>query len=213
MKYFEYKNDLEFIRNFHQNAMSLKSIERAVPRPDKFLMIGSDYDMRNYIIKKACASNEYVQLRQIISKNVPRALIIARKIGARIDYASYPPAAVGGPIIQHNLVDVILNDNTYGGVEERRIHDTLNEIEGLLELNIKKEFFKLINPFYWIKEILLLVIRLPFVLISITGFNTFKIEEHLFGRIFKIAEILFWLWVVYKLGLNNSEIIKQIFKM
>ena len=59
------------------------------------------------------------KLRERIAKTLPRAMVLARRLGMPIDLISYPPPAVGGPAIPVNLFHAILNDTSYGGIDRQ----------------------------------------------------------------------------------------------
>ena len=59
--------------------------------------------------------------------------------------------------------------------------DMLDRAEGRYNLLIKRRIYRLLNPLFWIGEI----IRIPFYILKFAGFDSVKIELSLFGKIYK----------------------------
>ena len=53
------------------------------------------------------------------------------------------------------------------------------------EFKLKRQ--RLFNPFYWIYNLLAFTLRIPFMLIQLTGFDVSKVEDHFISKLFKLA--------------------------
>jgi hypothetical protein len=151
-------------------------------------------------------SKGYQQIRESVARGTLRAIHIARQMGVPLDMRSYPAPAVGGPIIPVNLFDAVLHDTSWGGVHKQWILDGLDQTVGACEERAKAEFRRLVNPFYWILEVLRFIIRIPFVLIEASGFNVSKVEDHLLAKAFKLLEIVAIIYILLRLGINQEQL-------
>jgi hypothetical protein len=117
-------------------------------------------------------------------------------------------AALAGqlPIITLSLFRAIICDTSYTGVNRQLIYDALNQTIGECEARVAVEFRRLINPLYWIKEVLVLVIRIPFILIEASGFDVSKVEDHLLAKAFKLLEVVAIIYILIRLGLTKEQL-------
>jgi hypothetical protein len=111
---------------------------------------------------------------------------------------------VGGPVIPVNIYESILQDDSHCHIPNQRKLDTLNKLIGQLEGKIEFEFKKVVNPFFWLGFVLEKVLRIPFWLLSKTGFEISKIEDHFLGKLFKLVEIVALLYVSLRLGIPDE---------
>lgn len=125
-------------------------------------------------------------------------------------YSLFPPAIVGGPVIPVNLFRAILTDDSWGRLSNERIMDAINGTIGQLEADEKREFRRLINPGWWVFETFRFVIRIPFTLISLSGFDVTKFEDHFWAKLFKLVEIAVILFVLLRLGLERTKILEVV---
>lgn len=195
MIYFRAKKDARFIKSFREAVFGLWNAEEAArkslgPRS----LVDEDEKVRNDII--------YQKMRELIARDMSRAVSIARRLQVPADLTFYPAPAIGGPVIELHAFEAILHDPTHRGLDRQVIVDDLNRTIGAAEERVSVEFRRLINPLYWLKEGLKLVLRIPFMLIEATGFNVAKIEDHLWGRLFKVAEILLLVYLAARFGLD-----------
>jgi len=206
MLYFSVKSDLKFLKIFKDLAESLWSFEDKVKENFKpsITLMGKNYS--EAVSRKAAENPDCMKVREKISKSLPRADEIAIKNNVSINVQSLAPASIGGPALPVNLFFSILKDTSWDHVDQLWIKDKINETIGQCERRIKKELYQLINPFYWLKEIIKTIIRLPFILLNTSGFNVSKIEDHLIGRIIKLVEIILLIYILIKLGFEKEYI-------
>lgn len=182
----------------------MKSEIRKNFKPSVYIM-GKDY--HDAVLNKATANNEGKNLREKLAQEIPKAIETAYRNGVSIDYKSLPAPAVGGVIIPVNIFHAVLEDTSYDGINETWIEDKINETIGQLKRKLRNDFFKLINPFFWLYQFFVFIIRIPFYLISISGFDVAKIEEHLISKIFKLLEIIILVYFLLKLGIQKSDLL------
>lgn len=210
MIYFQTKKDLEFLKKFKHNIHSLYEIENAVPEPRAMLFIESD--MQKYRQEEASKNPNYQGLREEIAKNTVYATRIISKVNIGLTITSYPAPAVGGPVIYINMLDAILNDYTHGGVEPQLIIDTLNKTIGIYERLVEEEFYNMINPLYWIKSMFLLIIKMPYNILKLSGFDVAKIEQALWGKAINLLWMLMLIKMLIDYGFNNNDILSLLLK-
>jgi hypothetical protein len=207
MLYITTKADIAFLKEFKEKVETLWALEARVGehfKPSAFIM-GNDY--RQAVLDKATSSKEGKRLREELAKGIPRAIQIAYKNHVTIDVKSLPAPAVGGAIIPVNIFTAILKDTSYDGVDNNWIEDKINETIGRAELRARVELFNLFNPLYWLYSILVFVVRIPFHLVSVSGFNVSKVEDHFIGKLFKLAEVGIIVYILVKLGIEKTDMI------
>lgn len=210
--YLKAKKDLEIIIEYNNAVMALWDIEN---RSEDELHKGYNQfilhsEKKQAIDEISSQDPNYQEVRAKVSKYVLDAMKIGRKHKIPLEFKSLPPPMVGGAIIPVNIFQSVLFDNSYQGVSKQMVVDALSQSIGACEKNIDSEFINLINPLSWIKFLLVSLLRIPFVMIEATGFNVSKVEDHLFGKLFKFLEIIFIIFVMYKFGFEKSEIAQSL---
>jgi len=190
MIYFQAKRNLEEAILFSDSVVSFWELEDSMYEKQRQRNQWKDEDEK-----------EYQELRAVIARKTPLIARLARSNGVHADLQSYPPPAVGGPVIPVNLFYAILNDDSHGGVDRQRIVDTINELVGQLDDRKKLEFRAAVNPFHWLGVLIELLLSLPFWVVSKTGFDVSKIEDNLWGKLFKIIEVAALGYLAIKYGL------------
>lgn len=214
MSYFQATSDLKFIRNFHQSVEELWRIENEVAKNINFSAYRSKMDYQSALQAQASKIRGYQEVRRCVAKGVLRAERIGSRFRVPIIFESYPAPAVGGPVMRLKVFSAILKDMSHGGlITEQAIYDALNQTIGECEASVSIEKRRLINPIYWIKELIVAIIRIPFMLIEASGFDVSKVEDHLLGRIFKAFEIGIILYVLIKLGFEKEAIQQILLKL
>lgn len=198
------------MNQFHNLVNDFFNIQKRIKETFKpsIAIMGKDYF--DAVLRSATEKPEGKVLRDWLAKNIPRAQQIAHSNNVSINLQSYPAPAVGGPVIPVNIFDAILHDIGHESLDQNWIEDCINETIGKLEHKIKKELYKLFNPLHWLYSILIFILRLPFLLISLTGFNMEKVEDQLIGKIFKLVELIIVLYFLFKLGIEKSDILEII---
>jgi len=214
MSYFQAKSDLNFMKDFKQNVLELWKIEDRVARDIDY----NDFDSYSEyeVVLQALASQitGYQDIRSRVATGILRAERIAIRLGVPIEAVSCPAPIVGGPVISQSFFYAILRDFTHGAqIERQMIKDAVNQTVGECETRLSVEKRRLINPLYWIKELVVAIIRIPFMIIEASGFDVSKVEDHFLGRIFKLFEIGIILYVLIKLGFEKESIQQILIKL
>ncbi|MDH4157496.1 MAG: hypothetical protein OEW00_09515, partial [candidate division Zixibacteria bacterium] len=163
---------------------------------------------KNQVRQVAQESKEYQVVRSQVARGLNRAIHMAQKLGVPIDMTSVPPPAGGGHIVEFDMFSAVLHDPSHGGIERQLIVDALNRTEGECETAVKQQFRRLINPFYWLLELLSFVLRIPFLIVSSTGFDVSKIEDQFFGKSLKLVLAALILYLLIKLGFTKEELLE-----
>ena len=208
MGYFRVKSDLKFMKGFLFSVRLLWEFEEKARKQINWSgWIGTPADGMSLVQSVAGKMDGYEEQRENVARKIPQAIEIARRYRVPIDLQSFPPAIVGGPVIPVNMFRAILTDDSWGHIPNKRITDAINESIGQLETDEKREFRRLINPAWWVFEAFRFVIRIPFTLISLSGFDVSKFEDHVLAKLFKLVEIAVILFVLLRLGLERTKIL------
>ena len=219
MIYFQAKKDLHFLQQFRAAVLSLWRIEGAAydklrgHSPSLSSALLDNNEWQRAMRSQANQDNSYQQTRESIARSVLRASRIADHCGVPIHLKSFPAPALGGPVIPVDLFQVILQDNSHGGIDKQIILDAINQTLGESEARVARERGRLINPFYWIKEGLVFIIRIPFMLFNASGFDVTKIEDHFISKVFKLAEVIAIAYILVRLGMTTEQISKLLDKL
>lgn len=206
MGYFQTCRDLEVIQKFRNEVFNLWKFENEVAKE-----LHSEYSSipikKQQAIQHLASENpEYRQVRERISKIVLETSRVALRHGVSTQLKSFPAPAIGGPVIPVDVFYSVLHDTSHGGIDRQLIVDSINETIGECERDLKVEFRRMFNLFYWIKSVFVFIIRIPFMLISVSGFNVEEVEKHLISKLFKIAELGVLIYLFLKLGLSSQQL-------
>jgi hypothetical protein len=164
MIYFSTKNDLDFIEQFGDIFEKLRKIEIAtrenlLTRNVKWL---TSTAMFRSIREEANKNDlEYAALRVAFAKVIPRAIQITENQGIR-----HHRQIQGAPIES----DETFNDSIYTAILnlpfdlfdfDTDFRNTTSQVLGSLEWKKEREFRQLLNPLFWLKELFILIVRLP----------------------------------------------------
>ncbi len=193
MKYKAERKRVSRFKNMLKKFCGLESAVRAEASrsysSDFFSVRESQAHVQNRCLKKF--TNEYSDLRDEIAKEIPGISRIAWSLGVNTERLSYPPPMVGGPVIPVDVFHSILEDYGYVPTHEITRFDTLNKMLGILKETKQAALFQAFNPLNWLSNFL----KIPFWLIRQTGFNTEKIENALWGKLFRLLELLILIYV------------------
>jgi len=214
MSYFQARSDLKFIKDFKQDVLELWKIEYQAAKKIRDGDFDS-YDEYQTVLHAVSSDIEgYTDVRNSIARGVLRAERIATRLGVPAMCQSYPGPFVGGPVIQQSFFSAILRDMTHGSkIERQMIKDAINQTIGECDARLSIEKRRLVNPFYWIKELIVAIIRIPFMIFEAAGFDVSKVEDHFLARIFKLFEIGIILYFLVKLGFEKESIQQILMKL
>jgi hypothetical protein len=202
------KADLACVLEYEENLAELWRLEDAACEQALRGYYGPLFpsERQAAIQHDASRDPQYQVVRDRVARATNRIQRIARENRIATNLGSLPPPAVGGAIIPVNLFSAVLHDNSHGGIDRQRIVDALNQTRGAAAERIGTEFWRMLNPLHWVKEALVFVLRIPFMLIEATGFDMGKVEDHVLSKIFKFLELGLLLWIAIRLGLGKQEL-------
>lgn len=213
MNFFQTKSNLDFIIAFHNDVLKLWEVEDVVSRSTNsrhsWMSGNAPHDRQTRTQQEAARHNsDYQTIRKSVAKGVSRAQFLAALHNVPSKFTSFPAPAVGGPVIKLGVFEAILADTSHGGVDRQMIYDTLNRTIGACEEAKERAWRELTNPFYFLKNIALVVLKIPFMLIEATGFNVSKFEDHFFGKLFKLLMLLGLVWGLFALGFEKADLVE-----
>lgn len=166
-------------------------------------------DFKDAVVQASHNIVGYNDKRRIVARGVMRAERIASQLGIPYVYKSCPPPVIGGPVISIPLFSAILTDNSYGGINPQMIADALEKVSGEVDAEFHRYLWRALNPITLVFDLLAYILRLPFLFLAAAGFNTDKIEDQLWGRLFKVAELFVMAWLALNyFGLDKSVVEK-----
>jgi hypothetical protein len=208
MIYFSTKNDLAIAIRFKSNILELWEIEHAAIQQVPAVLYTNPVSYQKAVLSAASSNGNYQSIRDQVSRDVILVERIAHQYSVNVEMDLHMPPMAGGKVFRINLLYELLHRSFSGLTNDQWTLDLMNQIIGLCENQLHKERRKLFNPLYWLMEAFTLVIRLPFILIQMSGFNVSKIEDHLFSKLFKLVEVAAILYLGIKYGMNNEQLLK-----
>lgn len=200
------KSDLRFMNEFRSLVHSLWAKEDAASKGGTRPIARGFTEYQQVIQARASENPEYTALRDRIAKGMTRAIRLAHRHAAVVDISVAPAPAIGGPIQPINLFYTVLRDTTWDGVGRQWVDDSLAQTVGACEAQVAKSFRQMVNPLCWIKEALVLAVRLPFILVSVSGFDVGKVEDHALGKLFKLLELAAIAYLLIAFGFSHADL-------
>lgn len=185
MIFFTTKSNLNFMYEFRSTVFGYWSAES---------------DLHNNSQNEQKIQLDYMTHREKVSKSVIRASRISGLTSIR-------QIPLTGQVF--SIYDDILSRHRglHDFRDKQSVIDTINEVIGKLEYQAEEEFKKLINPFYWLQQIIVNVIGFPFLLLRLAGFESAEWEKSLLGKVLKVviffALIALLLWYF---GFSKEEL-------
>ena len=160
----------------------------------------SSYGMLKHVREQAIERYpDYSELRKKYTRMITRATRICEEHSVKFFMKGRAAGLEGGTPFEGSVYELVLNCPSTLTDIDNEVRDTTNKVIGSLEHKVQKEGMQIINPFFWIKEIAVWIVRLPYTLIKISGFDVDKVQEHFMGKvahlIYVILLILFLLWI------------------
>lgn len=123
-------------------------------------------------------------LRKEINLIVPQAEEALFSVGLGMISIGSPIAGSKGPypVLRYLFVEVFASF-----VAPAEVVDMLNQAIGVYRSILGQEFLHIFNPLWWLKELIQFLVRLPFYLLGISGFNQKALEMSAIGRAVKLA--------------------------
>lgn len=213
MIYFSKKADLELMQKLTSYFESIINIEEETlnhlrTKNTEYL---SSMDMFQKIREEAYRiCPEYVYLRTNFAKLIPKANEICEREKINFKISGITSLLEGRRSFEGSIFEFILNRPADLIDFNTIFRDTVNQIIGILEYKAKNEFKNLFNPFFWIKEFFVFIIRLPYSCLRISGFDVEKIQENLFARLFQLVYVIALLLILAYFGFGSVIDLKSL---
>ncbi len=202
--YFQYKKSLEKILQFKVLLKEFCMLEDG-ERKHSPRTFGVSHTEKQLLVQKKCVEKypeKYSDLREKIAQEIPIIRQISWSVGIGTVRQSYPPSITGGPIILVDIFESVLEDHGYTPTQNSTRFDHINKLIGKLTKAKSDAFKQIFNPFSWLSFIL----KIPFLILKQTGFNVDKIEDALWGKLFKLGLVLLLAYGLLKLGFSHDQI-------
>ena len=180
---------------------------------------GDPYPSEGYNeIKNTLSKSEFRELRRKINESKERVHNILEQCGVNAALASYPPPAIGGPVIQARLIDLITANTTYEYLERDIFLDAIDSAIGVLRSKasrqdksthvmppkpaprMKRDYWKYTNPFWiiwvlglriWRHKVISTVIGIILTLLVLLAFDYNLILRNIKTIVEYITDLVF----------------------
>jgi hypothetical protein len=213
MIYFSVRDDLRHIRSLLHHFEEIVSIEQETRqglREGGAQYLGP-HDMFRRVREESSKTNSaYSGLRAEYAQMIPRTNEICEREGIAWHRQGRAAPLEGGLPFQGSIFELILNRPSDIMDIDTDLRDTANQCIGVLERHVSHELRQLINPIYWIGRIVLFVVRLPYTILELSGFDVEQIQEHLIARLFQLLYVIALILILVRFGLASAIDLKSL---
>jgi len=204
MIYFTTKDELEHMRSLLRTFESIIAIESTTS--ERLREAGTEYltpyGMFKHIRKEAAKNYpEYQELRTAYAKMIPRANQISKRENVPWYKEGIAALIEGGMPFQGSIFEFVLKRPSAIIDIDTDVRDTVNQIIGILEHKEIHEFRQIINPLYWLKVVIIFIVRLPYSILELSGFDVEKIQDYLIFRTFQLLYVIALILILVRFGL------------
>lgn len=204
MIYFSTLDDIKHMESLLDNFERIIEIEQHVNmrlKEEKTNFLTS-YAAFKHIREEASKTNpEYQKLRATYAKLISRANEICTQNTISWNRKISLPSLEGGGTIQGSIFEFVLHRESSLIDFDTDVRDTINKALGVLERKASNEFKNLVNPFYWFLQAFFFVVRLPYNLLKLSGFDIDEIQKHLIARFFQLIYVIVLILILVWFGL------------
>jgi len=208
MIYFGTKAAIKHIEGLLARFENIREIEKATREAlrDEGAKYLSPHGMFKRIREQAAERHhEYGELRRQFARMIPRANDICGEESVAWHRQGHAAPMEGGLQFEGSIFDLVLDRPSDMVDIDSDVRDTINKTIGSLEVKAGKELRQLINPFYWLRRLLVFVIRLPYTLIEASGFDVAKVEDHFLGKFAQLLYVIVLILIFIRLGVESVE--------
>jgi hypothetical protein len=211
MNYFAIKDDLEHMRallHHYERIVEIEQRTRENLEDRNYLTMHSF--LKDLRAKAAKSEPEYKDLRTAYAKMIPRANEICEREKVSWHRQGWEAQIEGGAAFQGSIFAFVLDRPSDLMDIDTDVHNTINQVVGILEYKEAQEYRKLRNPRYWLTQAFIFVVRLPYTILKISGFDVNKIQDHLFARLFQLIYVIALILLLTWFGLASVIDLKSI---
>jgi hypothetical protein len=189
--------------------------QRHLKKFETFYKLASEYweslpeqhpsDMVRFTYQENSASSA---LRAQIAAILPHVEMAASELGVGYILTSYPPAAVGGPVVPINIFHSVINPQIGWDILDRRyITDTLHKAMSVAREARRRSLIHALLPWNWVIDVCALIVRIPFLILRRAGVPP-QVEENIIAHLVKVvATIALISWLAYQ-GVSIADMPK-----
>ena len=172
----------------------------------------SPHGMFKHIREQAAERHqEYAVHRRQFARMIPSANEICGEESIAWHRQGRAAPLEGGLPFQGSVFDLVLDRPSDIMDIDSDVRDTIIKTIGSLEAKAHRELRQLINPLYWLRRLLVFVIRLPYTLIEASGFDVAKVEDHFLGKLAHLVYVILLILILIRLGVESvSDLISPI---
>lgn len=146
----------------------------------------------------------YSDLRASYARKIPSAVKICEREGVAVQIQGRAAPMEGGSPFADSIFALILDRPSDLADFDSPLRTDANQAIGALETKLQMERRRLLNPLNWAKAAIVVVVRLPYTVISMSGFDVSKVEDHLIARVIHLVYVVVLLLIVARLGLSAA---------
>jgi hypothetical protein len=206
MIYFDARDDLQYMERLlvtFENIIEIEFTVRLINKAQGMQYLGS-YDMFKRIREDASKSNpQYLRIRNSYARMIPRAISICQRENISCQRSGQSAPIEGNISYQGTIFELALNRPSDLVDIDTDLRDTVNKAIGAIQIRMSREWRQLINPLYWIGKAFVFLVKLPYNLLKLSGFDVDKIQEHLIARLFQLLYVIALILIFIHFGLNT----------
>lgn len=206
MGFFQARADLRHIETLlatFERIVAFEATARQNFRNEGAQFLGPHQMFRRIREEAATRHPEYAPLRQSYARMIPGANLISERTGILWHRQGRAAPLEGRAPFQGSVFELILNRPSDLADLDTDLRDTANQVIGVLEQRLREERRRLFNPFYWIAKAATLIVRLPYNLLKISGFDVDKMQEHFIARLFQLLYVIALILIAFRLGVTS----------
>jgi hypothetical protein len=143
-------------------------------------------------------TSQSAQLRAQINRLIPRLEDYAADLGIPFYFRSaVAPQPISG------FLAAVDRDGPAGDFDPQRVLDLAERCTGAAQEECMSAFWRLVLPPFWLITVPAFLIRVPFLILRAAGMPR-SVEDNVWARLLKIAEVVALLYVLGRFGLQAT---------
>ncbi len=129
------------------------------------------------------------EIRPELNENMQSAQRFVRGAGIPVDATQMPAPAIGGRPIPFDFISDMFRLRDFQTTEAPLL-DRIDRAIGVYEADRTNALVRTLNPAWWIWRAFIVLLKLPFLVLQASGFDSRKLEDTLVGRLLKFLVFL-----------------------